>query len=203
MRKNYLRIILIEALWNACMVKGKNIKGVQIICWTLDRKEYLVIIRRNFCWFCIKKYCDPSSEPSLWDGSDEGSQHMVRWEIRKIIIKYTLVSRALNYGSSSYFMFNNLIQSNIFYSQTIQIDGSIVITALFTTLPCNSSCLRYIFDDFLKVSFHIAMSCNPLWDDAEFMYVMSWHCLNLYIDIYRIYLAIRRAFCASRMTSNN
>ena len=41
-----------------------------------DMKEYLVIIRDNFCQFCTK-CCDPSSEPSKLDGSNEGSQHMV------------------------------------------------------------------------------------------------------------------------------
>ena len=36
-----------------------------------------MIIRDNFCYFCIKTCCDPSFEPSPRDGSDEGSQHMV------------------------------------------------------------------------------------------------------------------------------
>ena len=31
----------------------------------LDKREYFVMIRDNFCEFCIKNiYCDPSSEPS-------------------------------------------------------------------------------------------------------------------------------------------
>ena len=32
----------------------------------LDKREYLVIhvIRDNFCKFCTKTWCDPSSEPS-------------------------------------------------------------------------------------------------------------------------------------------
>ena len=38
-----------------------------------------MIIRDNFCKFCIKIICsDLSSEPSKRDGSVEGSQHMVR-----------------------------------------------------------------------------------------------------------------------------
>ena len=37
----------------------------------------------------------PSSEPSRRDGSDEGSQHMVSMRNTKIIIKYSLLSRAL------------------------------------------------------------------------------------------------------------
>ena len=36
-----------------------------------------MIIRDNFCKFCIKTCCNPSSEPSRLDGSDEGSQHNV------------------------------------------------------------------------------------------------------------------------------
>ena len=40
----------------------------------LDKREYLMII---FFLFLIETiYCDPSSEPSGRDGSDEGSQHM-------------------------------------------------------------------------------------------------------------------------------
>ena len=43
-----------------------------------DKREYLVLIRDNFCLFCTSNLrCDPSSEPSQRDGSDEGSQHMV------------------------------------------------------------------------------------------------------------------------------
>ena len=42
-----------------------------------------MIIRDNFCYFCIKTCCDPSSEPSQQDGSDEGSQHMVLMRNKK------------------------------------------------------------------------------------------------------------------------
>ena len=49
------------------------------------------ILHKNIC-------CDPSSEPSPRDGSDEGSQHMVSTRNKKnyplIIIKYSLLSRA-------------------------------------------------------------------------------------------------------------
>ena len=44
----------------------------------LDKREYLVIIRENFCLILhINICCDPSSEPSQRDASDEWSQHMV------------------------------------------------------------------------------------------------------------------------------
>ena len=37
-----------------------------------------MIIQDNFCYNSAKKiHCDPSSEPSRREGSDEGSQHMV------------------------------------------------------------------------------------------------------------------------------
>ena len=43
-----------------------------------------MIIRDNFCFFCINNiFCDPSSEPSQRDGSDEGSQHMVLMRYKK------------------------------------------------------------------------------------------------------------------------
>ena len=50
----------------------------------LDKRAYLVVIRDNFCKFWKKNiFCDPSSEPSRWDGSDEGSQHMVSLRNKK------------------------------------------------------------------------------------------------------------------------
>ena len=39
-----------------------------------DKTEYLIIIEGLF--FVGPICCDPSSEPSHHDGSDEGSQHM-------------------------------------------------------------------------------------------------------------------------------
>ena len=46
-----------------------------------------------------KIYCDPSSEPSQQDGSDEGSQHILSIRNKKnypsIIIKYSFLSRVL------------------------------------------------------------------------------------------------------------
>ena len=49
----------------------------------------LLILHKNI-------HCDPSSELSQQDDSDEGSQHMVSMRhLRKIIIKYSLLSRAL------------------------------------------------------------------------------------------------------------
>ena len=54
---------------------------------TLDKREYLLIIRDNFCYFSIKTCYDPISEPS-----HQGSQHMVQMRIKKnyplVIIKY-------------------------------------------------------------------------------------------------------------------
>ena len=44
----------------------------------LGKRNYLVIIRDNFLLILHKSICcDPSSEPSHRDGSDEGSHHMV------------------------------------------------------------------------------------------------------------------------------
>ena len=48
----------------------------------------MLILLENIC-------CDPSSETSRRDGSDEGSQHMVSMRNKKTIIKYSLLSRAL------------------------------------------------------------------------------------------------------------
>ena len=56
------------------------------------RDNFLLILHKNVC-------CDPSTEPSRRDGSDEASQHMVSMRNKKnypsIIIKYPLLSRAL------------------------------------------------------------------------------------------------------------
>ena len=50
----------------------------------LAKREYLVIIRDNFVQILVKNICcDPSSEPSGRDGSDEGSQHMVSFKNKK------------------------------------------------------------------------------------------------------------------------
>ena len=51
----------------------------------LDKSEYLVMIRDNFCQFCTKTYVvtNPSSEPSHRDGSDGGSQHIVSIKNKK------------------------------------------------------------------------------------------------------------------------
>ena len=60
----------------------------------LDKRKYLVIIRDNFLSVLHKNLCcDPSSEPSRQDSSDEGSQHRVSMRNKKnypsIIIKYS------------------------------------------------------------------------------------------------------------------
>ena len=39
----------------------------------------------------------PTSESSRWDSSDEELQHMVLIRIRKIIIKYSFLSRAMDF----------------------------------------------------------------------------------------------------------
>ena len=62
----------------------------------LDKREYLEIIRDNFCHFYIKSCCDPSSEPSQQDSSDEGSQHMVSMRNKKNCHQI-LLSRAQTY----------------------------------------------------------------------------------------------------------
>ena len=41
------------------------------------KREYLVIIRDNFCLFWLRTYVVTLVRLSRWDGSDEGSQHMV------------------------------------------------------------------------------------------------------------------------------
>ena len=46
----------------------------------------MLTLHKNIC-------CDPSSEPSPRDGSNEGSQHIVLMK-KKIITKYSLLSRA-------------------------------------------------------------------------------------------------------------
>ena len=61
-----------------------------------------------------KSICrDPSSEQSHREGSDEGSQHMVSMRNKKnylsIIIKYSVLSRALGYFDISVF---NIIRVN-------------------------------------------------------------------------------------------
>ena len=44
----------------------------------LDKREYFLIIRDILLLILHKNICcDPSSDPSRHDGSDEGSQHMV------------------------------------------------------------------------------------------------------------------------------
>ena len=58
----------------------------------LDKREYLVIIRDNFCLFCTKFYVVTPHLNRLYetvqirghrDGSDEGSQHMISMRNKK------------------------------------------------------------------------------------------------------------------------
>ena len=50
----------------------------------LDKREFLIIIEGYFFLFLIESICcDPSSEPSHRDGSDEGSQHIFLCRINK------------------------------------------------------------------------------------------------------------------------
>ena len=59
-------------------------------------REYLVIIRNNYCQFCTKTYVVTLlSEPSRCDGSDEGSQHMVSMRNKKSNPQILLLSRAV------------------------------------------------------------------------------------------------------------
>ena len=44
----------------------------------LGKGEYLILTKEYFFLFLIETiYCDPSSEVSRQEGSDEGSQHML------------------------------------------------------------------------------------------------------------------------------
>ena len=55
-----------------------TVKLMVTVLRALDKREYLVIIRDNFFLILYKNLCcDPSSELSQRDSSDEGSQHMV------------------------------------------------------------------------------------------------------------------------------
>ena len=55
----------------------------------LDKRDYLMILRDNFLLILHKnKCCDPSSELSHRDCSDEGSQHTVSMRNKKIILNY-------------------------------------------------------------------------------------------------------------------
>ena len=57
----------------------------------LDKREHFMIIRDNFCYFCIKTYVVTPHLNCLIvviphrDSSDEGSQHMVSLTNKKII----------------------------------------------------------------------------------------------------------------------
>ena len=60
-----------------------------------------MIIEVIFFYFSLKPICcDPSSEPSGRDGSDDGSQYMFYTKLTKIVPNYhqipTLLSKALN-----------------------------------------------------------------------------------------------------------
>ena len=54
----------------------------------LDKREYLVVIRENFCKFCIKTFV---VTPHLM----RGHNIWFHLEIRRIINKYSLLSRTL------------------------------------------------------------------------------------------------------------
>ena len=74
---------------------NQNVNLNKGVSRAVDKRECLVIIRDNFCLFCINTYVEtPSSESSQCDGSDEGSDHMFLMR-RKIIIKYSLLFRAV------------------------------------------------------------------------------------------------------------
>ena len=69
----------------------------------LKMYEIKLLIKGSIWWyfflfFIENVYCDPSSEPSRRDGSDEGSQHMFLAELTKNFPnynKYSLLSIAL------------------------------------------------------------------------------------------------------------
>ena len=54
-----------------------------------------MIIRDKFIYSAQNICCDPSSEPSRRDDSEEGSQYMYDFVESKKLIKYSLLSRAL------------------------------------------------------------------------------------------------------------
>ena len=67
-----------------------------------------MIIRDNFSVLYINIYCDPSSEPSRRDGSDEGSQHMTtmrnKQNYHSVITKYSSYLKLCQY---IFFVFDN------------------------------------------------------------------------------------------------
>ena len=54
----------------------------------LHKREYLVIIRDNFCWFCIKHTLWSLIWTVFWDSLDEVHDIWFQWKLRNIIIKY-------------------------------------------------------------------------------------------------------------------
>ena len=64
----------------------------------LDKREYLVIIRDNFCSFPIKTYV-VSPHLNRLDETVQMRGHniWIWWEIKKIIIRYSFLSRTLHF----------------------------------------------------------------------------------------------------------
>ena len=67
---------------------------IQYLIRDLDNRKYLF---NGYCFLFLVETtcCDPSSEPSLRDGSDEGSQHMFYAEFTKIGHYYHQILRLI------------------------------------------------------------------------------------------------------------
>ena len=89
-------------------------------------------MHKNIC-------CDPSSELSRRDGSDEGSQHMVSMKNKKnypsIIIKYSLLYRALPLAlsteedtmSEAVFVFSSVRSSSMVLFEPFEMEPDLAI----------------------------------------------------------------------------
>ena len=68
-------------LWPSCLCdqfRALDKRECSVIIW-----KFLLILHKSIC-------CDPSSEPSRRDGSDEGSQHMVSMRNKKKYLSVTV-----------------------------------------------------------------------------------------------------------------
>ena len=82
---------------------------INVILRARDKREYLMIF--FFLFLTETICCDPSSEPSRRDGSDEESQHMCLSRINKNITKYSLLSRSL------IIIGNSVVQDSFIYGR--------------------------------------------------------------------------------------
>ena len=100
---------LLPSLWILNTIQCEGSLGAWQVCFwchrAIDKREYLVIIRDNFCSFCIKAYV----VTLIWTISMRrfrwGVTTWFWWETRKIIIKYSPLSRALDDNSKDLLKF--------------------------------------------------------------------------------------------------